>query len=207
MVWGLLFNCSPSKFKAMLKDTIQANVIQHWLDQQARVPLTDKPLFRLVWSSDVRELRTGTYRQFSAENFIREVQKTELVLKYNWIPDRWILEQWFPPEVAQNDELPETCFGSYEPIFVFDKKGEVLPLALEPVQFIVNIALRPKKSKMLRKSLSEEVKDQKEQAARNADMDFLNDEGPLVSQFHDGSAVLMPGIELKKKDVKNESVS
>jgi hypothetical protein len=186
----------------MLKDTIQAAVIQHWLDQQPKVPLTDKPLFRLVWSDDQKELRMRTCRQYSEGAFIREIQETGLTEKYSWLPERWVLEQWFPPEVSQTDELPESCLGSYEPIYVFDRKGEALPLALEPVQFVVRTALRPKRSGMFRKSLSEEVRAQKEKAARQADLDLLNDEGPLVSQFHDGSAILMPG-----KRESNESIS
>ena len=182
----------------MTKDTIQAAIIQGWLDKQARVPLRDNPLFRLVWSDDARELRTGTFRLFSGSTFIKEVQETKLTAKYNWIKERWILEQWFPPEVAQNDELPESVQGSYEPIFVFDKAGEPLPLALLPVQFIVQNALKPHRSNAARESLAKTVQAEKEKAAEKQDWNFLNDEGPLVSQFHDGSAILNLPVETRK---------
>ena len=182
----------------MTKDTIQAAIIQGWLDKQARVPLRDDPLFRLVWSDDAHELRTGTFRVFSGSTFIKEVQETKLTAKYNWIKERWILEQWFPPDIAQNDELPESVQGSYEPIYVFDKAGEPLPLALLPVQFIVQNALKPHCSNAARESLAKTVRAEKEKATAKQDWDFLNDEGPLVSQLHDGSAILNLPLETRK---------
>jgi len=174
----------------MTKDTIQAAVIQGWLDKQARVPLRDDPLFKLVWSDDARELRTGTYRVYFGSVFIRETQETKLVPKYSWIKERWVLEQWFSPEVTQNDELPDSFCGSYEPIFVFDKNGEPLPLALLPVQYIVQMALKPQRSAAARESVSKAMQEAKEHLASQQDWDLLNDEGPLVSQLHDGTAIL-----------------
>ena len=186
----------------MFKDTIQAAVIQNWLDLQAKVPLSDAPLFRLVWSDDQKEMRTGTYRVYTNDVFIREEQITKLTHKYDYISERWVLEQWFPPEIVFSEELPNSVHGSYEPIYVFESKGQPLPLSLLPIQFLVQSALKPHRSEQYRKSLAQTVKEEKDKAAEQADFDLLNDEGPLVSQFHDGSALILPG-----KDVSYESVS
>lgn len=174
----------------MLKDTIQAAVIQNWLDQQPKIPLRTEPLFRLVWSDDQREKRIGTFRVYTGNIFIREETKVENCEKYSFIKERWILEQWFPPEVAMNDELPDSKNGSYEPIYVFDRESQALPLNLQVVQFIVHTCLKPKKSGQFKKSLFVANKEAQERKAFSADLDTLQDEGPLVSQFHDGSAIL-----------------
>jgi len=110
------------------------------------------------------------------------------------------LEQWFPPEVCLNPELPDSIHGSYEPIYVFeDKDGNSLPLVLRVVQIIVRNCLLNTRSTMLRRSEDIARREKVEQIAYNKDMDMLSDEGPLVSQLHDGSAVLN-ALE-KKKDV------
>ena len=116
--------------------------------------MSTQPLFRLVWSDDQYELRTGTFGKFVDNIKIAEYQATEQVLKYSWIKERWIVEQWFPPEVCLLDELPESKQGSFEPIYVFEtSKGVALPLKLEVVQFLVQASLKPKTSVTLGNNL------------------------------------------------------
>jgi hypothetical protein len=169
-------------------------VINDWLKLQGNVPLTDKPIFRLVWSTDQTELRIGTFGIFDhLGRLISSKKRIERVKKYSWLIDCWVLEQWFPPEAVLNEELPESCFGSYEPIYVFEtNEGKKLPLNLRVVQLIINVQCRPKTSEQLKKSLIQEELDQREKAAADQDWEILNDEGPLVSQFHDGTAILNP---------------
>jgi hypothetical protein len=172
-------------------ETIDSSVINAWLATMPCVPLSTQPLFRLVWSDEQYELRTGVFAKFIANVKVSEEKRTQNVLKYNWIKERWIVEQWFPPEVCLVEELPESIRGSYEPIYVFeDKGGNALPLKLEVVQFLVKQCLKPKTSAMLKKSISAENTEAREKVAAKQDWEQLADEGPLVSQFHDGTAIL-----------------
>lgn len=179
----------------MASDTITAAVIQGWLEKAGpAVPLQNRPLFRLVWADDQRELRLGTYNVYSNEGiFLRTERKVERVPKYDWLKEKWVLEQWVPPELVMTEELPESVYGSYEPRYVFaDHNGNALPLNLAVVQFIVQQSLKPKTSEMLKKSILTSNLDAKFEANKQRDFDMLNDEGPLVSQFHDKTAILRP---------------
>jgi hypothetical protein len=174
-------------------ETIESAVINAWLKIGPCVPLKTEPLFRLVWSDDSYELRTGTFAKFIAGVKVSEHTTTEKVLKYNWISERWLVEQWFPPSICMMDELPESINGSYEPIYVFeDAKGNALPLKMEVVEFLIQACLKPKASEARRKSIASANIESREKMADKQNWDILTDEGPLVSQFHDGTAILRP---------------
>lgn len=172
--------------------TIEKENIDSFLKSGPKIPLTEKPMFRLAWSDSEYELRTGTYRSFTSTGIlIREETKTEYVLKYNWLKERYILEQWFPPSLSATEELPESNKGSFEPIYVFeDAEGKALPLKLQVIEFIVKKCLEPQRSSQYLKSVIDERLTANTKRLDDRDWDLLNDEGPLVSQFHDGSAVL-----------------
>jgi hypothetical protein len=174
-------------------ETTDSLIINSWLGTMPAVSLRTEPMFRLVWSDDQYEIRTGVFAKFIAGIKVSEEKRTQNVLKYNWIKERWIVEQWFPPEVCMLEELPESVRGSYEPIYVFeDKDSNALPLKLEVVQFLVQQCLKPKTSAMLKKSVSLENTEERKRIAAKQDWEQLTDEGPLVSQFHDGTAILRP---------------
>jgi hypothetical protein len=117
-----------------------ANVINSRLGDQGR-NLFDQPLYKLVWSDNETELRRGVFREFIGSIFVRETIGVKQVPKYNYLPNRWILERWCPPEIAFNAELPNSRWGSYEPIYVFqDKFGNPLPFSEKVVFFIISLA-------------------------------------------------------------------
>jgi hypothetical protein len=182
-----------------MREQLEAEVINGWLERNApKIPLTDKPMFKLVWSDDQYELRTGNFREFLGDIFVREVKKTERTLKYNYLSEMWILEQWFPPDVSFNEELPESIHGSFEPLYVFaDKNNTPLPLKLDVVQFIIRTLLTKSSNKLFLGSYAKTLREEKERIARKQDWDILSDEGPLVSQFHDGSAIILPGKSIQ----------
>jgi hypothetical protein len=99
--------------------------------------LTLQPLFRLVWSTDQLEKRWGDFSDYVGPIFLRTVHEVREVPKYWYIPDRWVLERWFPPEIAYSEEVPDSRFGSYEPLYVFDKEGTILPLRLRVIEIIM----------------------------------------------------------------------
>ena len=97
------------------------------------------PWYKLVWSDDERELRRGTFNDFTTSGlFLRTITDTRLVPKYSYIKERWVLEKWIPPERAYNAELPNSSNGSYEPLFVFeDRFGHSLPVTYKALEFII----------------------------------------------------------------------
>lgn len=181
-------------------ETIESKIINDFLAAGTKVPLTETPMFRLVWSDEQFELRTGTFNIRDTDGrFLATVTKTENVLKYNWIKDRWILEQWYPPEVCLNEELPDSKNGSFEPIYVFESKyGNALPLNKLVVEIILQRLGQPARSSAQIKADLKAEMDAVEAYIDKSDLDLLMDEGPLVSQLHDGSAILSPGFPQDK---------
>lgn len=104
------------------------------------------PIYRLVWTSNLTEIRLGDYNDFSTNgSLIRRVEReAREVLKYPYDSDRWVLERWFPPEVTYNSELPHTVNGDYVDLKVFKtKEGEYLHPTLKAVEFLISFAERP----------------------------------------------------------------
>lgn len=110
--------------------------------------LNNRPKWRVVWSDDQLEKRTGIFNEFVTGIFIRTKVGTFEVPKYPYIKERWILERYVPPEYSYNPEIPDSRNGSYEPLFPFeDGDGNPLPLNIKACEFIVRMAESPR-SKM-----------------------------------------------------------
>lgn len=176
-------------------ETAESKIITGFLKINApKIPLTDEPMFRLVWSDDTYELRKAVLRDYIGETFIREREVTERILKYNWIKARWIFEQWYPPELVINEELPESNKGSFEPLYVFeDKNGKALPLN----QLVIELLLyhtcgRPKSSPdKIRIAIQDEM------AEKEAKLDKETEEGldvstDIQSNLHFGEGIIVP---------------
>lgn len=109
-----------------------------YLERQGRT-LADFPVYRLVWSDAQFEMRRGTFNEFSGSLFLRAVTGVKEVPKYPFVKSRWILEKFFPPEVAFTEDLPNSRQGLYEPLFVFQTKNfEPLPVTLRVLELLVN---------------------------------------------------------------------
>lgn len=170
----------------------EARNINDWLATIALCPNGKTPVFRLVWSSEARELRTGLVRVFLGDIFIREEVRTEEMLKYSWMPERWVLEKWWPPELTYNPELPNSKEGSHEPIYVFeDKNRKALPLNKLIVEMIIAQYMGPARSPALIKSQIEEElqkRDDYEQAYAEEVLDL----SPMQSLLHSREALIVP---------------
>jgi len=102
--------------------------------------LDGRPVWRLVWSTEQREIRRGKFSDFYGKIFLREVEEVREVPKYWYSPDRWVLERltFLPPGAAIHKELvaqidldiyKPTTNGTYEPIYVFqDSSKNPLPV-------------------------------------------------------------------------------
>ena len=190
--------------------TVETQLIADFLTIRGpKVPLSDKSIFRLVFSDDEFEFRRGIYRDFDSNgNFIKEYEQVKYTKKYPYLQACWVIEQWFDGSVAYSPEIVGSINGNYELIYAFcDAKGNALPPLLKVAEIVMHRALLPETSAALKKSINQERYEEKQKKIDAKDWDILNDEGPLVSQFHDGSAVLnvldSKGNKIKKETDKN----
>jgi hypothetical protein len=148
--------------------------------------LTDQPLYRLVWSDNELEFRRGIFREFVGNIFVRETVGVKQVPKYSYIKARWILERWIPPDACYNPEIPNSQWGSYEPIYVFqDKNGNSLPFSEKVVYFIITLA--EKKTRVTpEERLAESLA--KEEAEINEYLESL-EISPITNALHMKEAV------------------
>lgn len=117
------------------------------LEERGR-SLDGRPIWRLVWSTDLREKRLGEFHDFYGDIYLRTTKCVKEVPKYWYAKDRWVLERltFLPPNAAIHKELigqvelditKPTMNGSYEPIYVFQDKDqnplEVTEWAIEAV--------------------------------------------------------------------------
>ncbi len=116
------------------KDIDRINVTL--LDHYGR--LENIQTWRIVWSTDQREWRYGTYEDFTEGGiFIREVTERREVPKYSqWAPNKWVLERLLVVPVDASPDHPQIDSAlSYEPLWAFD---EELPPEWVAVKFIVD---------------------------------------------------------------------
>lgn len=157
--------------------------------------LQGDPIMRLVWSDEMLELRFGTFNDYHGSIFLRQFTGVREVPKYPWVKSRWVLERWYPPNIAYNPELPESVKGSYEPVYVFqDRHDKALPLSLRVVELICEHMFNcpPDKESI------KEGHEQEEARRDKAETNYLEDglEMSVISnQLHQGEAVVMPQKE------------
>lgn len=102
-----------------------------------------QPNFKVVWSDDEVEKR-WVYE--SAQGFQLLTPVLDIVRKYSYIRNRFILERLIP--VPDSEKIELTSKLSYEPLWVFeDRLGNALP----PVWEAINILIRTLQDQMLYK--------------------------------------------------------
>lgn len=112
-----------------------------WLKEHYGETLDGKPLFRVVWSTNLTEKRKGTFRDMYGEVLIREVTEIRDCLKYPFAQDRWVLERLtLTPEQIYNIDIFTRY--TFEGIHVFQTdKEQYLPLSMEMVEVAMYLAL------------------------------------------------------------------
>lgn len=102
--------------------------------------LDGRAIWRLVWSTDQKEIRKGKFSDYYGNIFLRENTEVRSVPKYWNSPDRWVLERlcFIAPNAAiHNEVLAQSDLdifkpflnGTYEPIYFFqDKNRNPLPV-------------------------------------------------------------------------------
>jgi hypothetical protein len=165
-----------------------------------------EPMFRLVWSEFQRELRTGEYDVHYGPLFIRKEVATKEVPKYPFLKERYILEQWYPPDIAYTKELPNSAQGSYEPIYVFESgKGDRLPLNKRVVEIIMHGVFNTsetEKDRACRMKAAEDLKELKEQEYFE---DALECSSDIMSNLHFGEGIIVPSnYDVVSPNLKNK---
>jgi hypothetical protein len=108
------------------------------LKNQYGVAPNGNPRFRVVWSDSQTEKRFGRYAEFYGKIFVREVVGLHETKKYPYIKERWILEQWNPPEITYDAQIPETAEGAYDPAWTFQHdEGYPVHVSFEIIQAII----------------------------------------------------------------------
>lgn len=156
--------------------------INQKLKEFARHPIYDKPIFRIVWSDDQLDYRKGFHG-------MEGVESVKLVKKYNYIPERFVLEKYV--FVGQQRELVNVNGYSYEPVYIFqDKHYNPLPVEWWAVEYAVKFL-----SGHFAREHRTEKQDQSEYDAKKVQeeaeiYDRLTQEGQAAS-FASGSAVFL----------------
>lgn len=122
----------------------------------------DKPLFRVVFSKDQREMRNGEHKLFDDTGTYRNTFiGVREVLKYRWIIEKWILERWAGPELTYHPDIVSARNGDYVCIYIFqDPKGNALPPVWEVARIVTNHVLNPRTKT---KALEEDAEIEKKQ--------------------------------------------
>ena len=171
--------------------TIESDRINKFLTRFGR-NLAEEPIFRLVWSDDMRELRRGTFNEYYGSIFLRTTTGVKEVPKYTYLAERWIIEMWLPPAISFNPEVPESVSGSYEPLYVFeDRMRNALPLNQRVVEIVVNAKLKPQRSSALIRSDVQAEHDAKDSAETRYFEEAI-DTSPVQSLLRTREAIVVP---------------
>lgn len=115
-------------------------VLNKRLKSQYSTHSDNRPIWRIVWSEDQFERRFGTFEDSVDGIFLRRVTEWREVRKYNYIHDKYILEELVIVPEYQQSELGVKL--SYEPTYVYmDKNGNPLPPKWEITEFVINMKM------------------------------------------------------------------
>lgn len=145
----------------------------------------NNPLYRVTWANNETEVRFGTFNDFHGEIFIRQVRERRTVQKYWWCKDNWIIERYV--------SLPGV--EGYEVIWVlWGPNQEPLPPRWDVISEIVYVNYHGHGRLILptdqRQSDNEHERAVKAEAAPMREI-LDNESSPLMSAFHEGSAVII----------------
>jgi len=178
-----------------MKDLVLADRINETLADRYGRNYREEALFRVVWSDDQTESRLGTFEDFyHGVVYLRTVTEVREVLKYSYLPARWILERWIPGEFLKDthNEVPSTYNGSYEPLYVFqDAQGNALPLYEEATHALVQSLLEIV-SPIERRSLDKTEKERVDAKIREEDLLTMEEASPYLAGKIRGGETNLP---------------
>jgi hypothetical protein len=153
-----------------------------------------KAKYRVVFANDQRERRFGVYNEFHGDLFIRQIKGLQETPKYPYLKNMWVLEVWMSPEKVFCHDIPETQYGSYEPLFSFqDDKGNPIPVIPDIVHKMIWCHQHPQ----LPGDRASDLKEQERKEFENevSEMhDILSEEGRtwIGHRLQSGEAIIKP---------------
>lgn len=191
----------------MTKD--QANNHNTFLAMKYGKVYDGRARFRLVWSTDLREYRRGSYDIYYGDTdiYLRTDEGVYEVPKYNYCMDRWVLEALVVFPTPPSDLVAESPLA-YNPVWVFwdtktgklDKDGNYA--ATEPTLEEIDKLIYYARNKRIRghAPTEDEMRAKRKAALR----DKLDDAVPdSVHALVHGHAVFMDSTKQKKESVPN----
>lgn len=165
-------------------------------------------LWRIVWSDDQLENRTGIFRDVERTTgiFLREVEETRLIPKYPWVKARHILEKNI---FAECPPLPDTMGKPhYEIIFVFwnAKTNEPIPIMKEGVEFLIKCMdegaeAAARQAPYMNPGRVDQAEKEEDDAFEHQAADELNQDYSAVgSALADREAVTVPDMSLGEEE-------
>lgn len=120
----------------------EKDVINERLEAYYGTEIDGRARYRVEWTTFMTEMRKGEFNEFYGSIYLRTTIGTQLVLKYPYDQDRWVIEKLF---YVPNKEIVSEKPGSYEPLLILkDKNGQYLPLNWKVVQKVVDHIEGPK---------------------------------------------------------------
>jgi hypothetical protein len=155
--------------------------------------LDNSPRFRVVWSEDVFETRRGFFEDYTeAGIFLRRYQGVRRVKKYSYLVDRFVLEAYTPeqrssPEIEDGDR--------YEPLFVFDKKGQFLTPETWACDYVIHRYLLAMGGEVQKRTDSMDAQAHEEEIDKEAQKFVAymeEDDSNIMQRFRNQEAVIVP---------------
>lgn len=156
--------------------------------------LSGKPHYRLVWSEDMYEKRKGDFVKRTESGIILGEFRNhvDVVRKYEYIKERWILEYYTEAQKAL-EEVAQLDF--YEPVFNFqDSKGNYLEPAWFALEYIVHRhrAILSGNLERRTEAMDKAEQDLKDEKETQFFLNYLeNESSDLQNQFRNQEAVII----------------
>jgi hypothetical protein len=153
---------------------------------------TNEPKWRLGHSSQT-ELQVGRFNVFTeAGLYLRTEEGVREVPKYPFIkPPKWILERLVP--VNTDAELKLTKKTSYEPLWVFGKKGNPQGEAIEPsweaIEFIISLL---QKGPGVPQKIRPETMEEKEKRISLLEQELFGDTSEVADALYYKEGITVP---------------
>lgn len=181
--------------------------INKYLESTYGRALDNKPKFRVAFSNDMFEVRTGLFERYTESGiFLGSAIETKKVPKYSYIKDKYVLEVYtraFPEIFGRSIVQAEGIVKEgdfYEPLRVFrTKKGDYLPPNLDVCKIIcdrfIELINRPPGQRLTEKiAMGNEKAEVDAEVAKFFDI-LSQDDSDLMQKFRYQEATILPGKE------------
>jgi hypothetical protein len=156
-----------------------------------------QPVFRISFADDQWEYREGNYNEFHGQLFLRTVYGIKKTLKYPLLSGCWLIEMLYDLDKVQHPDIKE--HNGYECLYAFrdGRTGRPLPPILKVAQLVMK-AKRTHVSPMLRKSITTQELENKENREDQRVHDLIDPSTDIQLALHFKEAISLAGLEIPK---------